>query len=70
METTLTSRSQRIQYHFKRRNAVAYNPDTSCTEDKDNLIAHIMATKPPVNQNVDSKLLSQEIQIKLILKNV
>jgi len=69
METPFTSRNTPRKYHYKRRNAVAYNPDTTCTEDKGNLIAHIMATNPPLNQD-GSKLFSKEIETLLILRTV
>lgn len=36
-------------YQSKRRNAVAYNPDRSCTDNEDILIAHIMSIKPVTN---------------------
>ena len=34
------------QYHGCRRNAIAYNPDLTCTSNELGLVAHILAIEP------------------------
>ena len=58
------------QYHSKRRNAVAYNPDLTCVTDKNNLIAHIMAMNTPPKLMLTTNLFTKQTKTKVISRNI